>query len=75
MARWGASAGLYMLLGFGSIFIPVPRLAAFSTSRGDGLWETHPEQAVAMGAMYFAMLGLCELHGGFTRQPKAQSTR
>ncbi|TAK84268.1 MAG: hypothetical protein EPO20_14930 [Betaproteobacteria bacterium] len=52
---------------FGSIFIPVPRLGATSLSRGEGLWEQHPEQAVMMGALYFALLGFCELYGGFTR--------
>lgn len=67
MARWGASAALYLGLAMGSIFIPVPRLAATSASRGEGLWEQSPEQAVAMGAMYFAALGFCELYGGFRR--------
>ncbi|TAK83151.1 MAG: hypothetical protein EPO20_18935 [Betaproteobacteria bacterium] len=68
-ARWGVSAGLYLLLTAGSIFIPVPRLAATSASTGDGLWEQHPEQAVMMGALYFALLGFCELYGGFNRAP------
>jgi hypothetical protein len=67
MARWGLSAGLYLFLAFGSIFIPVPRLGAASLSRGEGLWEQHPEQAVMMGALYFALLGFCELYGGFNR--------
>jgi hypothetical protein len=71
MARWGLSAGLYLLLAFGSIFIPVPRLAAISGTRGGGLWEQHPEQAVMMGAMYFALLGFCELYGGFNSPPAA----
>lgn len=69
MARWGISAGLYLLLTAGSIFIPVPRLAATSASTGDGLWEQHPEQAVMMGALYFALLGFCELYGGFNKAP------
>lgn len=69
MARWGISVGLYFLLTAGSIFIPVPRLAAISGSRGDGLWEQHPEQAVMMGALYFALLGFCELYGGFNKAP------
>ncbi|MNC96426.1 hypothetical protein D3C83_137920 [compost metagenome] len=51
----------------GSVFVPVPRLGATSASQGDGLWEQNPEQAVAMGAMYFAALGFCELYGGFRR--------
>ena len=68
-ARGGVSAGLYLLLTAGSIFIPVPRLAATSASTGDGLWEQHPEQAVMMGALYFALLGFCELYGGFNRMP------
>lgn len=69
MARWGTSAGLYLLLAAGSIFVPVPRLAAISASTGDGLWEQHPEQAVMMGALYFALLGFCELYGGFNKVP------
>lgn len=69
MARWGISAGLYLFLTAGSIFIPVPRLAATSASTGDGLWEQHPEQAVMMGALYFALLGFCELYGGFNKAP------
>ncbi len=68
-ARWGISAGLYLFLTAGSIFIPVPRLAATSASTGDGLWEQHPEQAVMMGALYFALLGFCELYGGFNKVP------
>ena len=75
MARWGVSAGLYLFLAFGSIFIPVPRLGAMSLSSGDGLWETHPEQAVMMGALYFALLGFCELYGGFRKVPAAAETR
>jgi hypothetical protein len=67
MARWGASAAFYLLFAMGSVFIPVPRLGASSASQGDGLWEQNPEQAVAMGAMYFAALGFCELYGGFRR--------
>lgn len=67
MARWGTSAALYLILAMGSVFIPVPRLGATSASQGDGLWEQNPEQAVAMGAMYFAALGFCELYGAFRR--------
>jgi hypothetical protein len=67
MVRWATSAALYLFLAFGSVFIPVPRLAATSGSRGDGLWEQNPEQAIAMGAMYFALLGFFELYGGFRR--------
>jgi len=72
MARWGTSAALYLLLAMGSVFIPVPELGASSASQGDGLWEQHPEQAVAMGAMYFAALGFCELYGGFRRAVPAK---
>lgn len=74
VARWGTSAGLYLLLAAGSIFIPAPRLGAMSASTGEGLWEQHPEQAVMMGALYFALLGLCELYGGFNRATAATGT-
>jgi hypothetical protein len=67
MARWVVSAVPCLFLGFGSIFIPVPRLGAMSASSGDGLWEQNPEQAAAMGALYFALLGFCELYGAFNR--------
>jgi hypothetical protein len=74
LARWGTSALFYLLLAFGSIFIPVPRLGAVSGSSGDGIWEVNPEQAVMMGALYFALLAFFELCGGFRRanvvQPK-----
>lgn len=72
IARWGVSAALYFLLAVTSIFIPVPELGAVSASHGDGHWEQHPEQAVAMGALYFALLGLCELYGGFNKVPAAE---
>ncbi len=67
MTRWGTSAGFYFVLVFGSIFIPVPRLGATSAAGGDGSWTQNPEQALAMGAMYFAALGFCELYGSFRR--------
>jgi hypothetical protein len=67
MARWSTSAALYLLLVAGSIFIPVPRLGAISVSGGGGHWERYPEQAVMMGALYFALLAFCELYGGFNQ--------
>ena len=70
MARWGTSAAIYLLLAAGSIFIPVPELGAVSASDGEGLWEQNPEQAVAMGAMYFALLAFCELYGAFNNPPE-----
>lgn len=73
MARWATAALLYLLLAFGSVLIPVPRLGALSASDGDGLWEQNPEQAVAMGAMYFILLAFCELYGGFNSVPATQT--
>lgn len=76
MARWAMSACLYLVLTFGSIFVPVPRLGAMSASRGAGIWEQYPEQAVMMGALYFALLGFCELYGAFSKvEVKAAETR
>ncbi len=66
LARWSLSALFYLLLAFGSVFIPVPRLAAISGSGGDGLWEREPQQAVAMGALYFLLLAFAELYGIFS---------
>jgi hypothetical protein len=65
LSRWGLSALLYLLLAFGSVAIPVPRLAAVSGSHGSGLWEQEPQQALAMGALYFLLLAFAELYGVF----------
>lgn len=62
-----ASVGLYLLLTFATVGIPVPRGGVTETLRrekwaggGSGLWVDHPERALAMGFIYFLVLGLIE---------------
>lgn len=74
MARWSTSAAIYLVLVGGSAAVPVPRLGAYSVSEGDGLWDVHPEQAVAMGAVYYTALALCELYGVFRVKVAAART-
>ena len=66
--RVAASALLFLLLIFATIFIPVPAggidrwlLQEVWPARGHGVWETNPERALAMGTAYFLLLGLVEL--------------
>ena len=66
--RVAASALLYLLLTFATLFIPLPRgglneplLDEVWPTRGNGAWEREPERALAMGAAYFLILGLVEL--------------
>ena len=63
-----ASAMLFLLLTFATVFVPVPRggitpklLNEVWPQRGGGLWESKPERALAMGAAYFFLLGLGEI--------------
>ncbi len=66
--RVAASAMLFLLLTFATVFVSVPEggidrplLREVWPARGHGLWETKPERALAMGAVYFLLLGLVEL--------------
>jgi len=65
--RIGASALLFILLMFATVFVSVPRggltpslLNEVWPERRGGVWETNPERALAMGAAYFFLLGLVE---------------
>lgn len=62
-----ASALLFLGLTFATIVIPMPPggitpglLREVWPDRGSGLWETHPQQALAMGVVYFLVLGWVE---------------
>lgn len=75
-----ASALLFLLLTFATIFIPVPAggidrwlLQEVWPARGHGLWEQSPERALAMGAAYFFLLGLVELRPPRKWTPPVQS--
>jgi len=66
--RMAASALLFLLLTFATVFVAVPRggitdwmLNEVWPTRGGGVWERQPERALAMGATYFLLLGLVEL--------------
>lgn len=65
--RAAASLALYVGLTFITVIIPVPRggitpalLEEVWRTRGSGLWERHPEKALAMGSVYFLILGIIE---------------
>ena len=66
--RVAASAMLFLGLTFATLFIPLPRggiteplLNEVWPTRKSGAWEREPERALAMGAAYFALLGLVEM--------------
>jgi hypothetical protein len=65
--RVAASAMLFLGLTFATLFAPVPRggitdplLNEVWPTRKSGVWERQPERALAMGAIYFLLLGLVE---------------
>ena len=61
MVRSAASAGMYLLCAFLSVLIPFPRLhVPIGVFDGDGLWETNPERAIAVGILYFAVMAYVE---------------
>ena len=65
--RVAVSALLFLLLTFATVLIPMPAggidsalLAQVWPQRGGGLWERQPQQALALGFVYFLLLGLIE---------------
>ena len=65
--RAAAATVLYIGLVFLTILLPVPQggitpavLREVWPNAGTGLWQRHPETALATGAMYFLLLGLIE---------------
>lgn len=63
-----ASLMLFLLLTFATVFIPMPRGGITEDLRreawkdgGSGIWVSHPERALAMGFVYFLVLGLVEV--------------
>ena len=68
MARSGIGVLLYLLVVFGTVFLPIPELGITDTvlsevypDRGGGLWEREPERAIAGAALYFFLIGLAEI--------------
>lgn len=65
--RMAVSALLFLALAFASVFVPLPMggldaglLNEAWPGRGGGLWEQRPQQALAMGFVYFLVLGCVE---------------
>lgn len=62
--RMAVSALLFLALAFATVFVPLPMggldpalLNEVWPGRGGGLWEQRPQQALAMGFVYFLVLG------------------
>ena len=76
-ARTKISALLYLCCMFLSCVVRIPRggltrevLDAVYPTRGDGIWETDPQQALLAGMVYFGLLGLWELTAPFLARRK-----
>lgn len=68
MARSANGVLLYILIVFGTVFLPVPEwgitsavLAEVYPDRGGGLWEREPERAIAGATLYFLLMGIAEI--------------
>ena len=66
--RSALGIALYLLVVFGTVFLPIPELGITDSvisevypDRGSGLWERHPERAIAGGAVYFLLMGFAEI--------------
>ena len=67
-ARSALGIVLYVLIGFLTVAVAVPELGVTREvldqvypGRGGGLWERHPERAMAGAALYFFLVGFAEL--------------
>ena len=67
IARSTIGTVLYLLVVFGTIFVPIPELGITREvlddvypQRGSGVWEAEPHRAIAGAAVYFALLGFAE---------------
>lgn len=65
--RMAVSSLLLLALAFATVFVPLPAggldaalLDQVWPGRGGGLWEQSPQQALAMGFVYFLVLGAVE---------------
>lgn len=80
LARSAAGITAYILIAFITVFVPFPELGVTSEvlsevypNRGGGVWEQHPEQAIAGAILYFGLMGLFELRQ-LWRAPEAGTT-
>jgi hypothetical protein len=67
-ARSAFGICLYLAVVAGTVFIDLPAMGITQEvldstypSRGGGIWEKHPQRAIAGGGVYFAVLGVAEL--------------
>lgn len=68
MARSANGVLLYILIVFGTVFLPVPEwgvsapvLTEVYPDRSGGLWEREPERAIAGAALYFLLMDIAEI--------------
>jgi hypothetical protein len=67
MANWGLGVAAYLFAVFFTTLAPIPRLA-FSSGviaslqlPGSGLWISEPWRVMALGAIYYATIGVAEV--------------
>jgi hypothetical protein len=67
MGKWALATTLYLCGAFLTIFLPIPRLGIegslmhYGISGGGG-WYNNPEGPIAIGGLYFFLLGVWELY-------------
>lgn len=68
IGRSVAGIAIYIPVVFLTVFFPFPELgvnaevlAEIYPKRGGGIWEQHPERAIAGAILYFGLMGLFEL--------------
>lgn len=68
IARSAAGIAIYIPIVFLTVFVPFPELGVNAEvlrevypDRGGGVWEQHPERAIAGAILYFGLMGLFEL--------------
>ncbi len=79
IGRSFAGIATYIPVVFLTVFVPFPELGVSPEvlrevypGRGGGLWERHPERAIAGAIIYFGLMGLFELKQ-LTGRPGARS--
>lgn len=79
IARSAAGIAIYIPVVFLTVFVPFPELGVNAEvlrevypNRGGGIWEQHPERAMAGAILYFGLMGLFELKQ-LIRPPEGKS--
>ena len=80
IARSAAGIFAYIPIVFLTVFVPFPELGVTAEvlsrvypDRGGGIWEQHPERAIAGAVIYFGVMGLFELWQ-LARSPGGEAT-